>query len=210
MLGDHYVVKFTNDSVNPLNFQLCDMDLDGTLSPLPPVATAQILAYFAGQSLETAAASLRIVSVTLTPAGTNLGTLVPFPVAEYAAIRAAFGSLPAMAAYGVAIGRAGESLAPLGTSIVVTERTATGGPGGRGRHFLPFISENLIGGDGYVASTAIAPVEANYGRFIQDSTGSAALVDLHPILVNAAQTTQKNITTVSCQPVFSNLRSRRR
>lgn len=209
-LGHHFVVKFTNDSVNPTNYALCDIDLRPTYAGTVAVANAQIQAYFAGQGTEAMAAGTKIQEVLYYAPGTNLGVLLPFPAAEYAVIHTAFAGLPNLTAYGQNIGRTGENLAPLGTSIVVTEYTAVGGPAGRGRHYLPFISENLVGTDGFVASTALAPMKNNWEQFIRDNPNDTATIDLQPTVINAAQSTSTPITVVKVQPVFSNLRSRRR
>lgn len=209
-IADKYIVRFTNTNVNSLNFQLCDIDIQGNGTTAMNVAAAQIIAYFAGQGAESMADGTSITSVTYIASSTNLGVVVPFPNTEYDAIQAEFTSLPVMSAYGVEIGRSTGSLAPLGTSIVMTERTASGGPSGRGRHFLPFISEELVNTQGQVASTAITNLEANYKRFILDGFAATSLVNLNPKVVNAAGDTTRSITTAQAQPVFSNLASRRR
>lgn len=209
-VADKYIVRFANAQVNALNFQLCDVDVDGpSITPVQR-ASAQIIAYFAAQGIESMSNNTSITSVTVVQAGTNLGINVPFPVAQYAAIVAEFPSLPVMTAYGVNIGRSSGTLAPLGTSIVVTERTGSGGPGGRGRHFLPFVSEELVNAQGQVAGTAITNLQANYGRFILDDTGASSLIDILPVLQNAGGSTKIPIVSAQVQPIFSNLASRRR
>lgn len=210
-LVDHYVVKFTNDNVNPNNFALCDADFnDAGATASPTQALADLIAYFAGQGAESMADTTRIVGVTYYPAGTNFGLATTFPTVAYAAIKAIYSSLPTMTAYGVNIGRSGESLAPLGTSIVMTEYTAIGGPGGRGRHFVPFISENLINAQGTVATTAQTNMDANYRRFLMDTPTALPGGSVLPGVVNAAQSHYTAITLPKTQPIFSNLRSRRR
>jgi hypothetical protein len=209
-LNDHYVVKFTNDAVNSLNFQLCDMDVANTMGASDAQVLAQIIAYFAAQATESAAQNTRLADVIFYPAGTNFGLHPSFPATEFTAIHTEYSSIPNLTAYGQNVGRSGEALAPLGTSIVVTEYSATGGPGGRGRHFLPFISENLINSGGQVESTAIAAIEPNYGRFLMDNPAGTSITDLTPTVVKADQSVNAPVVAVKCQPVFSNLRSRRR
>ncbi len=209
-IADRYIVRFANSNVNSLNFQLCDVDIQGNGTTAPAVATAQIIAYFAGQGAESMAVGTSITSVTYIASSTNLGVVQPFPDSQYDAIQTEFSSLPAMSAYGVDIGRSTGALAPLGTSIVMTERTADGGPSGRGRHYLPFISEELVNAQGQVVGSAITALEANYKRFILDGFAGTSLVNLNPRVVNAAGDTSRAITTAQAQPVFSNLASRRR
>jgi hypothetical protein len=201
---------FENINVDVLNYQMCDHDL---VSPLPGTkeqAAAQLAAYWANAGFACMATGSSIRGITYIAAGTNLGIVLPWPAAEYAAVRASYPTLPNLLAYGNDIGNPSGSLAPLGTSIVMTERTSFGGPSGRGRHYIPFVMEQTTNPGGQVEATTRAAMVADFSEFILGNGALAPVVDLQPVVVNALGTTQKIITSADCQPVFSNLESRRR
>lgn len=206
---DRYVIKMLNDNVSATNYEQfgieCNLASNGVLQGQ---GAAQIIAYIAKNASAILANDSQIAAIMLTPSGTNLGVNIPFPVTEYAALKVLDAALPTMTAYGVAIGASG-GLAPLGTSIVVTEYTNVGGPAGRGRHFFPFYNKAKVDGNGLADSASRAAVVVNYSDWILGD-GAFAVDGLTPLVVNALGTTTKAVLSVKAQPILSNLRSRRR
>lgn len=212
-----YQVYFTNSNIDPSNYQIVDFDID----------EAAAGSYFTGES-ELAAI---LIYLTVVSGGFGAGTFINrvqyraagspgyvprlFPTTEYAAVRtdviSAGYSVPAMAS-GYATSLGSGILAPLGTSISVSELTATVGRTGRGRHFLPFVSQGVISAGGTVGTGHIALVE---GAFLDILLGEAVgtvpgLLGDAVCISGPASPAAKLITGVKCQPIFSNLESRRR
>jgi len=214
-IAHRFVITFSNDNVEATNYQQFGIELGSDVyTPGVPEVTAQIIAYVTGACRWVSDQSTKIQGITHRDPLASVATPVPFPTAEYAALYAAnigdFPKLVGITGYDQAMGETGNPLSPLGTSIVVTEYTAVGGPGGRGRHFLPFVGTFSITGGGYVQPTHRAGVEELYRAFILgDGTGTDT-VELEPVVENAAGTSATAITSVKAQPVFSNLESRRR
>lgn len=211
-IADRYIVTLTNDAVEATNYAQFGIECEGALGPTPAEQLAQIVAYAASMRA-IMAVSCRIYAVRFIPQGSAVSTYPAFPVAEYAVLRAAnTAGLPVLTDWGQDLSAAGfaPALLPLGTSIVVTEYTATGGPAGRGRHFIPFIGNLTVTAGGLVLPSVVTFVQAMYRRYIFPAIGDAGTGDLQPVVLNAAGTTEKFVTNVRCQPIFSNLESRRR
>lgn len=215
-VADRFVLKFENDAVDANNFQEYGIEtvFDPGVVPLD-VAVAQIIAYAGCAAINCSAEGTRLVSIMYTEAGTNVSVPMPYPTALVAAIVTANSSLfnfpSPFNSYGDDLGDAGNTLAPLGTSIVQTEYTAIGGPGGRGRHYLPFVGQDAVDGSGFVRPLLRTSLQDAYKAFILfEDTLATGVVKLQPVVENAAKTTVTPITSVKCQPVFSNLSSRRR
>lgn len=208
-VAEHWVIKFANASVDPSNYQICDIDF-AVPGPTVSQVAAQILAYFAGQCTLMSADDTVIVGLDYTPSGAAGGTPVPFPSTDYAAEHTAYPALPNLTAYGQNVGGAG-FLAPLGTSVSVSEHTASPGPSGRGRHFIPFVGRDCCSTAGFLNPGTIIDSDDNYGRFFFDvfSDGPFAAYP-NPVVTNALRTTTKDIVSVKTQQIFSNLESRRR
>ncbi|HEV8177034.1 MAG TPA: hypothetical protein VGP44_05035 [Gemmatimonadales bacterium] len=211
-----WIVKFQNDNVDATNYQIVDFDIDYTIVGVPQSSNeqvAEILAYFGALSGGFATGT-RLVEVGWRGPGSAGATPWPFPLTEYNAIRAdpdaGPWALPAWTAYGTAMGSG--NLAPLGTSISVSERTAQVGRTGRGRHFLPFTSANTVSAGGTVGTGRLALIDDAYATFLlgAGTTPLAATPAPGVVVSNRAKTTAYAITTVKAQPVFSNLESRRR
>jgi hypothetical protein len=214
--ASRFMLKFENDNVDAINYQEfgielgCDVDELGLAN-----VAAQLIAYASGACRWTSDQHTKLVGIQYTPTLSTLSVPVAFPTAEYAALYAAtVGDYPKIVGitnYGQDLGETGNPLAPLGTSIVVSEYTATGGPAGRGRHFLPFTGAFSVTGGGFVQPTHRAGVEALYVAFILGQSPDTVIPQqLQPVVENAAGTTVKNVLNVKAQPVFSNLKSRRR
>lgn len=215
---DHFVVRFVNTSVDPGNYQLVDFDRSpsgGT--PTDAQIAAQLAAYFALTGSQVCASGTQIESISVRHSGSPGLVAIPFPTTEYAAIVAAViaagGTIPGMGAgYGANFGAG--ALSPLGTSISVTELTATPGPTGRGRHFLPFINTGCVSAAGGLLATQQAFIRSAWDDMIFGIDGAGApfppMVNLSPVVTDAAQSHGYPILSIRPQPVFSNLESRRR
>lgn len=215
----HWVVKFQNANVDAGNYQICDVHTNDGATTLSPDRLAQIIAYFATTNV--AAVNTSIVGVSARFNGAAGYTPLPFPTTEYAAVVAAatgdsVAVNPMATGYASNIGLTGSVLAPLGTSISVSERTATAGPTGRGRHFLPFIRSSAATAGGSVVAADGTEIELLYNYFLRGILGgvpfaaSPPVADLFPVVTNSAGTPVHGITSVKAQPIFSNLESRRR
>lgn len=215
-VADRFVLKFENDAVDANNFQ--EYGIETVYDPAVvdlEVAVAQIIAYASCVAFNCSAEGTRLVSIMFTEHGTNVAVPQLYPASLVDAIVDANASLFAFPAinnaYGNELGDSGDTLAPLGTSIVQTEYTAIGGPGGRGRHYLPFVGKEAVDVSGFVRPLLRNALQDAYRAFILASdTLATGVVGLQPVVENAAKTTVTPITSVKCQPVFSNLSSRRR
>lgn len=212
-----WVAKFQNANVDASNYQMCDLDTSAAVSSEDEFA-AQIIAYFASLAMQATDTSL--VELSARAIGDPGFHSIAFPTTAYAAVAIAAAAdsigINAMSTgYASNLGGSGHALAPLGTSVSVSEKTATAGPTGRGRHFLPFITSNVVNSGGTLVSTYLQTTLDAYNYFIRGikPDGSAAttpVVDLQPVVTNAAGSPTHAITTIKVQPVFSNLESRRR
>lgn len=207
--AERYIIRMSNSGVNPLNFAQFGIELlGGSLVPVPQVV-AQLCAYVVSVGAGAIAEDTFIDRVTYQEAGTDGYLPQPFPTTEWAALVAANPDLGAATAYsGIVVGTGG--LAPLGTSIVVTEYSATGGPSGRGRHFIPFVNTTCLDtATGFLNAANIAAIGVSYATYISPSGVDGASF-LDPVVVPESGGTEKAVVTVVVQPVLSNLRSRRR
>ena len=216
-IADRYTVILTNDNVAELNFAEFGIELQDGNGATETEQAVQILAYTAVVGAEVMADGTRLQGLKFRLAGTNTSVDVPFPTAAYGAFQAAnvanYPGMVAMAAYGEVIGDPVAGLAPLGTSVVVTEYSTTGGPAGRGRHYLPFIGGTCITPGGYLDPTIRTTLELAYNNLIRDiglTPAAVGAVDLEPVIEASTGLTAKSVVGVKAQPVFSNLKSRRR
>lgn len=213
--ASRFLFKFENDNVDAINYQEFGIELGSDVETIGiPLVAAQMLLYVTGACRWVSDQHTKLVGIQYTPTLSSLSVPVPFPATEYAVLYAAavgdFPKVVGITGYGQDLGETGNALSPLGTSIVVSEYTATGGPSGRGRHFLPFVGKFSVTGGGFVDASHRAGIEELYNAFILDDGSFTGSVPLQPVVENAARTTVKNILNVKAQPVFSNLRSRRR
>lgn len=207
-----FIVQITNTGVDAANYAQFGIELVANEADPIEEQLAQIVAYATSASYSCMANGVRLAGVLYYAPGSNLGVQLPFPATEYAAIRAATTGLPAMSDWNDADFDAGGTrpLTPLGTSIVVSEYSNTGGPGGRGRHYLPFVASNTVDAGGRVAQATRDAIEASYRQYIWNNPATPPLNDIFPVIGNAAGTTEKIVVNIKAQPVFSNLESRRR
>jgi hypothetical protein len=202
------VVKLTNTAVAQDNYQIVDFDFDATTGT-EAECVAGVIAYLASCGASDAIAEgTSIVEVTTREAADPGGVPQPFPVAAYTALLASATPPPTPGVLAFPIGLGGGALAPLGTSISVSERTLTPGPHGRGRHFLPFTPVDAVNGGGQLIPAIAALIETYYDEFIFNTAGTG---DLIPVVRPGGVYSGGNpVTLVKAQPVFSNLESRRR
>lgn len=201
-------IKTSNDAVNAANYQVNRFAFNAPVMDVDELA-ACILAYFYTiEAVDVFAQNTRIVGIDSRPNGSSGAVAVPFPTTAYAALVVAVPALPSVTTYVGTIGAG--NLAPLGTSISVSERTATVGPTGRGRHFLPFTSRNVVDTGGTLIPATGGAIEDAWNDFIR---GDALVAGVPNPVVRPGSATGgggHTITSVKAQPVFSNLESRRR
>jgi hypothetical protein len=202
------VAKYVNASVNPDNYQLVDFDFDSSTLTEKELA-AQILAYgnLLG-SVGVIATQTQCIDITSRPSGSAGATSVPFPTAEYVALHALLATVGTYTSYTQFIG--GGALAPLGTSVSVSERTAFPGRSGRGRHFLPYCGVSAVAADGSVDATAIFDIESFYNALFLGSLVGGPVATKAVVRPNNTLSGGHLIVSCKAQPIFSNLESRRR
>jgi hypothetical protein len=217
MAASRFVLRFENDNVEATNYQEFGLELGANIDTIGLAnVAAQIIGYATIACRWVSDQSTKLTGIQYRATLATVSVPVPFPTTEYAALyaanTAAWPKMVGITGYGQALGETGNALSPLGTSIVHTEYTATGGPSGRGRHYLPFVGKFSVTGGGTVEPTHRTGIEEAYNAFIRDGVtpNAAGCVDLQPVVENAARTTVKAITSTKVQPVFSNLESRRR
>lgn len=211
-----FLVKFANSAVQANNYQLVDFDFGSLNTSTNAENAAAILGYFAQAG--TCAGGTTIESISIRPPAAPGYTALPYPAAAYtaangAAVTDGFTSQPGTGAWPFALGSG--ALCPLGTSISVTEFTTFAGPQGRGRHFLPFISSAVVAAGGTLSTLYQTAIRNAYNEFLfgVDPTGFAATApnqNMDVVVTNALATSEHQIITITPQPVFSNLESRRR
>jgi hypothetical protein len=205
--------QFEHDLIGPANQALVGFNFN-TISSKEQCAAA-ILGYIGGNT-GLFAAGTKLVGLQVRAAGAAGSTQMPFPSVEYLALQSINpGVFAVWGGYGAVPG-AGGALCPLGTSVSVTENTLTVGPRGRGRHYLPYIQAAIVASNGGVTNGAQSGIRNAYEKafgFVDIGTG------VHAPTVNPAVTRSPvpigpnpyyDIVNVKVQPVFSNLRSRRR
>lgn len=214
-----YVFRFENTASNTQNYQIVDADITNATGT-GAAQLAQMCCYFASVGYQTAGGQMKLTEVTARTTGSPGAVPQVFPTAAYAAVLAA-GVTDGVSLAGMASGFATQisaagTLCPLGTSISVTEKSATVGRTGRGRHFLPFIGVNTVQTDGTVKSTVREAVKEFYNYLflaVKPGAGGVAtapIINLGPVVTNRFGLIGHAVVEVKAQPVFSNLESRRR
>lgn len=203
MAVKRYTLTLVNSTVGSQNPAQVGFTFDNTESDASNAAAC--ILYLASVSAQMMAAGSSVESISMRAAG-SLGALdIPFPDPEYNNLRIALAgpnvSTTPMAAYGVAIG--GGALAALGTSACITERTATLGRTGIGRHYLPFVTAAAITAGGLFASSNAANCALSYQAVFFDG-------GFDPVVTPGGLTAPKPITGVQPRTILSNLRTRRR
>lgn len=158
MAFKRFQVEIRNSAAGAGNAAFCRLDLEDPNGWSINENVAAIIGYFAGPG--DAAVNTSITGVTYQQDG--VGTLIPvnFPVADYAALRASYTFLPAMAAYGTLYGSG--ALASAGSSVTVSTYSTLHNRHGYGRHYRPFLSSTRIDGSGAVAPAYTAGIEEAY------------------------------------------------
>lgn len=205
-----YTLKCRNTQVSPENYQLVGFTMNN--GKTNAINAARCLAYISTVGFITTAQGTSVESCNVRVAAAAGGFDIPFPRSEYDAAIAslnAAGAFPRVAMdYGTEIGFETSVLAPLGTSVSVSEITATVGPTGRGRHFLPYVGAASVFTNGRLQAAAAALIRLKYIACFFDPT----VLENPMITVVTPQnlTAPKLITEVKAQQIFSNLESRRR
>lgn len=203
MAVKRYTVTMENSTVGALNKAVTGFTFNNSFTDAENAAAC--ILYLASASAQMMAGGSSVTEVSVRAAGSLGGLSLPFPTAEYAALKTALAganvATTAMTAYGVSIG--GGSLAAVGTSVCVSERTATLGRTGIGRHFLPFVTSACITSAGLMATANSTNVGLSYDAVF--GAGS-----FNPVVCPANLTSPKPVTAVVVQTILSNLRTRRR
>lgn len=216
-VADRWTVQLINDEVAELNYAEFGIECVPAMGITVAERAAAIIAYTTLVCGEVSAGGTRIAALKFRAGGETVSVAVPFPIDDYDTLQTAnvanFPNLVAQAAYGEEVGNPAAGLAPLGTSVVVTEYTAVGGPAGRGRHYIPFIGGTCITPGGYLDTGIRTTVELCYNAIILGIPTAPAWVGtsgLDPVVEKSDGLSSLDVTNVKCQPVFSNLKSRRR
>jgi hypothetical protein len=211
------IAEIENDLIGPANKAQVGFAFNTALSV--EQCAAAIVGYLGG--IQGAfATGTKLVALKARGAGTVGAISLGFPVVEYNALRAlATGSFPAITSYGTLPGSlvgGGGSLAPLGTSLSVTEQTLTPGPRGRGRHYLPYMAAGNVAANGGASTALVTLVKSQWEKAmgLSDLGASQLAPQVKPCVTRAPVAVGPNpyydIASIKAQPVFSNLRSRRR
>jgi hypothetical protein len=193
-----------------LNLAQFGIECASTFTLGADVAAAGMIAYVVKARGAFLASGTLITRVQWREHGTGGFIDVPFPDALYNDMVDVDSDLVHMHDYADTVLGASGGLAPVGTSVCVTEYSAGFGRRSRGRHFLPFVNKAKVDGNGLFAAEDIALVEAAYNSYILNLDDDPVHPSLLPVILSATLTTQTVITHVKAQPVLSNLRSRRR
>lgn len=150
-----YLENTNYGAVNP-----CIVDFDFTFPLALPVGdtAAQIVAYLAGVGDMGAGTSISQIRESVVPGAGS--TPIPFPAAEYAALKAIVTGLPTLTAYGSTFGTS--DLTALGTSILVNEYTTLVSRKGRGRHYRPWTNDAVITSAGQVDPAYVGTITDAY------------------------------------------------
>lgn len=166
---------------------------------------AQVIMYFCwiGGAMQ---ASTSLIGIKTLEAGAPGAADLPFPTAEVATLAAlAVGSqVPTTYA---SVEFSGSGAAPVGTSACVSERTATLGRAGRGRHFIPFLAADCIDSNGQISSVNAGGIDDQYFNWIQ---GDLPTWDSAACVCPQDLSSPKTILLASCNRIPSQLKTRRK
>lgn len=178
---------------------------------------AQVALYLAGMP-GIFAPNTGLLALKRRNVGAAGSSFMAFPAAQFASERAKNTSFFAnpMTDYSTFIGN-GATYAPQGTSICVTEGSATVGRRGSGRHFLPFTSQDVIEAfSGRVAVGPLQRVKDSYRKAlgIEAMTGTVFASPVNSCItgreVGGVAAPYLPVTNVRPSSLCSNLSSRRR
>lgn len=169
-----------------------------------------VAAYLGAAAQASMTSGSGIKGIEVREAGSAGSYSAPFDAASYTVIQgillAAGLAVPNQAAWSIDLAQGASPSAPIGTSIVMSERTTAVGRKGIGRHFLPFTTANAITSLGQVNPATIAALENAYRTCFLDDT----LAGTYTVVSPADLTGPLPIANIIPQPIPSNLRSRRR
>lgn len=105
------------------------------------------------------------------------------------------------------------SIVPQNTAILVRKLSALGGRKGRGRAFLPWVSETSVSDAGVLTPTYVTAWQANMDDFITnrlDSAGTGLSVDLGLVILHNDATVPTPVTNLIVDPMVATQRRRLR
>lgn len=172
---------------------------------------AMLVCAYLGQAAQASMTSGSLIKgIEVRESGSAGSYAAPFDATSFSVIKGlletAGQTVPAQSGYSVDLAQASSPSAPVGTSIVMSERTDSVGRKGIGRHYLPFTTSSAITNLGALNPATIAVLETAYRLCFIDSVVSGA----YAVVTPASITNPITITSVIPQPIPSNLRSRRR
>lgn len=202
-----YQFEIRNSAVGAGNGAFVKFDIDSSIAATPAQQVARIISYLVGPG--DAAANSSIFGCTVQVNGVGTLVPVPFPVAEYAAIKAGYAFLPAMGAYSVAYGTG--ALTPAGTSILVDTYTNVMSRHGYGRHYRPYTSVVAVDGAGGVDGTHGAGIDEAYRATFLATPGATWTTGYStgPLVVSATAG-QNAVVNVKVSGNLANLHTRRK
>lgn len=199
----------TSAYAGPDNPAIIGFDFEGS-SIDPAEALASMIGYLYASQVLSAGVTMTGATIA-TDDGPSVG--MDFPAGELAGLTggSGLGSTWGETDFGAG------SMAPIGTAILVTERTAIGGRH-NGRLYLPWPATACFGSNGYVLGTTVAQARAAYEAIFlgADPTGRLP-AGWDPFTVPPAVRTRvgtavsgSTILTVTVSPIPATLRSRKR
>lgn len=169
------VARSTEDMIIPENYAQITFTFDGNGLRYPAASTLGVglvgpptpteVAIDAGDLFETHILPNLNASVNLDAVRVKFGPNDDGPAGEFS--------------YGVAGGSAGSGAAP-NLAYLVQKRTNLGGRRGRGRMYLPGVSEGDVGSDGVIDSSALSALQADLDAFFTAMNAA----DLSPVLLH--------------------------
>lgn len=210
--ADMWVMTLTNSNEGgPLNPAQFGVEIDPASTQPNFQVAAQLIAYVVATKNAFLNTGTLIDRLQFRASGTGGFIDFEFPTDTYAdLVDLNPGNLVAMEGYGEVVIGASGGLAPVGTSVCVTEYTAQFGRSARGRHFLPFVNKARVDNTGQLTPESRTTIEQGYEDYILTGSEDLGSQPLRPVVQNAGHSTIKPITHVKAQGVLSNLRSRRR
>jgi hypothetical protein len=207
--------SMTNDITGALNPALVDFTFPQPGGGAPDVEelAARVIAYLA-ISMYSAGSGLTSITgcrAILRPSGTFSD--LPFPAAEYQALRTSWGELtglPGMTAYSQVSITGGGQPSGRGDSVCVNTKAASGGRKGNGRHFLPFTDKGAIDGQGLINTALINLITRHYDEAFLGvhHFAETTLASVNPGVFSKLDGVLRPITIAKPSQIPSRLRSR--
>jgi hypothetical protein len=201
------IATLTNDTVGSANPSVVDFDIEAGVDIKS--AAMRVMIYLVAASSQCMAVGTRVTGIRWRDVGQNGSVDVAFDPAEHAVQRALIAAqvaVPQEVAYGRSLG--GGGLAPIGTSVCVSEYTAFPGRSGRGRHFLPFITSLAVDSAGTLKDTSLDALQVITDQAL-GIDGTSPFSDLNLCVRGPAQPDFKRVQSAKVRKTLSNLESRR-